>query len=162
MNSVKLFFTTVLSVLLASTAILAQEPAPKKEKPKFDAELAKRLGADKYGMKGYILAILKTGPKDKDIKGKERSELFAGHLANINRLADDGKLVVAGPFGKNDISFRGLFILNVKTVEEAKKLTDTDPVIKAGILIVDLIPWFGTAALSELYEIDKKIAESGF
>lgn len=162
MNLRKVFFATVLFTFSAGTAILAQTPPPKHEKPKFDAELAKRLGADKYGMKSYIFAVLKTGPKDKDFKGKERDELFKGHLANINRLAAEGKLAVAGPFGKNDKEFRGLFILNVTTVEEAKKLTDTDPVVKAGILIVEFFPWYGSAALMETNNIHEKIAESGF
>ena len=141
---------------------MAQNPPTKLEKPQYDARLAERLGGDKYGMKSYIFAVLKTGPKDKDFKGKEREELFKGHMANMNRLAAEGKLAVAGPFGKNDKEFRGLFILNVTTVEEAKKLTDTDPVVKAGILIVELVPWYGSAALMETNNIHEKIAETNF
>ncbi len=125
----------------------------------FDSVLAKKLGADKYGMKPYIFAVLKTGPKDKGFTGKEREELFGGHFTNIKKLAADGKLAVAGPFGKNDKEFRGLFILNVTTVEEAKKLTDTDPVVKAGVMIVELFPWYGSAALMETNNIHEKIAE---
>ena len=73
-------------------------------------------------MKTYVLCILKTGPKDAEIKGEERTKIFEGHFANIGRLADEGKLAVAGPFGKNDKAFRGLYIFNVATVEEAEKL----------------------------------------
>ena len=58
-----------------------------------------RLGADERGMRMYVLCILKTGPKDAEIKGDQRKEVFAGHFANIGRLADEGKLAVAGPFG---------------------------------------------------------------
>ncbi len=72
------------------------------DKPKYDAKLAKELGADEYGMKNYVFVILKTGPKDAAIKGKDRAAIFAGHMANIKRLADEGKLAVAGPFGDND------------------------------------------------------------
>ena len=133
-----------------------------KGKPAFDAELAKKLGADKYGMKNYVLAILKTGPNDAAIKGTERADMFKGHLANINRLAAEGKLAVAGPLGKNDKQFRGLFILNVTTIEDAKKLTDTDPVVKAGIMIVEFVPWYATAALMQTNEIHDKIAEKSF
>lgn len=130
-------------------------------KPKFDAELAKKLGADKNGMRNYVLAILKTGPTEvKD--AKERGELFKGHMANINRLAAEGKLAVAGPFGKNTSAFRGIFILAVATVEEAKALTDTDPVIKSGMMVVDLYPWFGSAALMETNNIHGKIALENF
>ena len=142
--------------------VSAQNSWPKPEKPKFDAGLAKKLGADAYGMKSYVLAILKTGPNDESIKGTERADLFKGHMANIDRLAGEGKLAVAGPFGKNDKQFRGLFILNVTTVEDAKKLTDTDPVIKAGMMIVEFVPWYGSAALMQTNEIHDKIAEKSF
>jgi hypothetical protein len=55
-----------------------------------------------------------------------------------------------------------LFILNAATIEEAKKLTDTDPVIKAGMMIVELVPWYGSAALMETIKIHEKIAETSF
>lgn len=162
MNLRKLIFSTIFAAFLTVLAVSAQNHSPKTEKPAFDAELARKLGADKYGMKSYVLAILKTGPNDASIKGKEREDMFKGHLANINRLAAEGKIAVAGPFGKNDKAFRGLFILNVTTVEEAKKLTDTDPVVKAGMMIVEFIPWYGSAALMQTNEIHEKIAETSF
>jgi uncharacterized protein YciI len=113
-------------------------------------------------MRNYVLAILKTGPKDAEIKGEERDKAFAGHMANINRIAAEGKLAVAGPFGKNDKQFRGLFIFAVETVEEAEKLAATDPAIKAGILIVEFVPWYASAALMETNSIHEKIAEKSF
>jgi uncharacterized protein YciI len=127
----------------------------------YDAGLAKRLGADEHGMKNYVLGIIKTGPNDGKIKGKEREEIFAGHMANIQRLADQGKLAVAGPFGKNDKAFRGLFLFNVDKVEEAKQLAARDPAIKAGVFVIDLIPWYGSAALMMTNEIHQKITKPG-
>ena len=124
---------------------------------KFDEELAKKLGADQRGMRKYVLCILKTGPKDAEIQGDARKEIFAGHFANINRLADEGKLSVAGPFGKNEKAYRGLYIFNVETVEEAEKLVVLDPAVKAGVFVADLTPWYGTAALMVVNETHKKI-----
>lgn len=123
----------------------------------FDPELAKKLGADERGMKSYVLCILKTGPKDAEIQGKERQEIFAGHFANIGRLADEGKLAVAGPFGKNDRSYRGLYIFNVATVEEAEKLVILDPAVKAGVFVYELTPWYGSAAMMIVTETHKRI-----
>src|ERR1051325_37847 len=80
------------------TAVFAAEAG---DSPAYDAELAKRLGADEYGMKNYVLVILKTGPNDATVTGKEREDIFAGHMKNISRLADEGKLAVAGRFGEN-------------------------------------------------------------
>jgi len=127
------------------------------EESRFDAELAKRLGADERGMRMYVLCILKTGPKDAEIKGDERKEVFAGHFANIGRLADEGKLVVAGPFGKNDKSYRGLYIFNVATIEEAEKLVILDPAVKAGVFVPELTLWYGSAAMLVVSDTHKRI-----
>ena len=141
----------VLSSLLLASALMAAE------KPAYDPELAAKLGADERGMKTYVLCILKTGPKDAEIQGKEREEIFAGHFANIARLADEGKLVVAGPFGKNDKSWRGLYIFNVSTIEEAEKLVVLDPAVKAGVFVPELTPWYGSAAMMVVTETHRKI-----
>ena len=123
----------------------------------YDPELAKRLGADERGMKTYVLCILKTGPKDAEVKGDERKEIFAGHFANIGKLADEGKLAVAGPFGKNDKAYRGLYIFNVATVEEAEKLVLLDPAVKAGVFVAELTPWYGSAAMMAVNDTHKKL-----
>ncbi len=125
--------------------------------PKYDAELAKKLGADERGMKMYVLCILKTGPKDAEIKGKERDDIFAGHFANIGRLAEEGKLVVAGPFEKNDRTYRGLYIFNVATIADAEKLVVLDPAVKAGVFVPELTLWYATAALMTIPETHKKL-----
>lgn len=123
----------------------------------YDADLAKRLGADERGMKMYVLCILKTGPKDAEIQGDARKEIFAGHFANIGKLADEGKLAVAGPFGKNDRAYRGLYIFNVATIEEAEKLVMLDPAVKAGVFVPELTQWYGTAAMMVVSDTHKKI-----
>lgn len=148
---------------LAALAVLtfvfsaAAQVAPKEEKvrPGYDAELAKKVGADKYGMRNYVIAFLRTGPTKIENK-EEVSKLFAGHLANINRLAAEGKMPVAGPFSK-DADFRGMFILAVETVEEAKALVETDPAVKAGLLQADYHKWWGSAALMEVNRLHDKV-----
>lgn len=125
----------------------------------YDAELAKRLGADPYGMRNYVLALLKTGPNDSSIKGEERKEIFRGHFANMNRLAAEGKLALAGPFGENEQAFRGLFVLAVATVEEGRALTQSDPAVKAGVFVVEYLPWYGSAAVMQVNDIHTRIAE---
>ena len=88
--------------------------------------------------------ILKTGPQDKLITDStERSHLFAGHFGNMERLYYDGVLKVAGPFGKNDLTWRGLFIFDCSTREEAEAFVKTDPTVKAGVFIYDIVEWWG-------------------
>lgn len=136
--------------------VSAQPPQPKRN-PNYDPALAKLLGADEIGMKTYVLCLLKTGPKDAEIKGKEREDIFGGHFANIRRLSDEGKLAVAGPFEKNDRSYRGLYVFNVSAIEEAEKLVILDPAVKAGIFAPELTLWYASAALMTVPETHKKL-----
>jgi uncharacterized protein len=146
-------------LLVICSLLLAGQVSPAQNtNPKYDKVLADSLGADKYGMKSYIFVILKTGSnttKNKDTL----NGLFRGHMANINRLAESGKLVVAGPFMKNDKSYRGLFILNTKTIAEANELLSTDPAIKAKLFETEVFEWYGSAALPMYLPFHEKTEE---
>ncbi len=131
--------------------------AQEKKADNYNAELAKEMGADDYGMRKYVMAFLKTGPNRTNDKDKA-AKLQAAHMANIGRLAKEGKLAIAGPF-LDDGELRGIYIFNVETIEEAKKLTESDPAIKAGSLIMELHPWYGSAALGLVNKYQDKIAK---
>jgi uncharacterized protein YciI len=124
--------------------------------PKYDSTFAKKLGADEYGMKKYIFVMLKTGT-NKTMDKAFIDSCFAGHMANIRRMVDQGKLIVAGPMGKNDNSYKGIFILNVSTKEEANELLQTDPAIAGKLLEADIYNWYGSAALPEYLEASERI-----
>lgn len=132
-----------------------------KTNPNYDAALAKKHEADDYGMKMYVLVILKTGSNTTETKAKTDS-LFAGHMANINRLVKLNKLIVAGPLGKNDKNYRGIFILNTKSIEEAKELLASDPAYKAKLLDAEIINWYGSAALAEYLQASEKVGKYQF
>ena len=121
----------------------------------YDAALAKKLGADDNGMKVYVMAFLKAGP-NRSRPREEAQKLQAAHRANINRLAKEGKLVLAGPF-EGDGDLRGIYIFDVRTVAEAEALTGSDPAIQAGQLVMELHPWYGSAAVMMIPEIHAKI-----
>ena len=146
----KSIFAIIISIILATSAL------GQSVNPELDTTLAKQLNADEYGMKMYVFVILKTGGNKTADKAFIDS-CFTGHMANIGRLAETKQLIVAGPFGKNKSDFRGLFILNVRTTEEAKLLLETDPAIKANLLTAELYPWYASAALSEYLNTHNKI-----
>lgn len=154
-----IYLFLIMTICCAATSAQTT-PAPATKK--FDAELAKKVGADPYGMRKYVLAILKTGPKDAEVQGDARKALFKGHFENMSRLEAEGKLAVAGPFNDPDKKYRGLFILAVETVEQAKALAETDPTVKAGVLVVEYIPWYGSASLMLSSELHHKVAEKSF
>jgi uncharacterized protein YciI len=140
--------------------------APEKEEnttanPKYDKALAEKLKGDDYGMKSYVFVALKNGT-NKSTDEKYIDSCFTGHMANIGRLVDEGKLIVAGPFGKNDLTYRGLFIFNVATKEEAEALLKTDPAVSSKLLGYDLIVWYGSAALPEYLDASDKIWRKKF
>ena len=147
---------TFLIIALSITTSSAQ-----KSNPNYDAELATELGADEYGMKSYIFVILKTGTNESTDKILKDS-CFAGHMNNIERLVEAKKLIVAGPMEKNDKTYRGIFILDVPTLEEARDLLQTDPAINAKYLEPELYRWYGSAALSEYLEASDKVWKTGF
>ena len=124
----------------------------------YDAALAAELGADAIGMRTYVLALLHAGP-NRNQDSTEAMALQRAHLDNINRLASEGKLVLAGPF-MDDGELRGLYVFDVQTVEEARRLTETDPAIQAGRLEMELHPWYGSAALMKVNEIHGRIAQN--
>lgn len=99
-----------------------------------------------------------TGP-NRDQSEEEAAELQKAHMANIMRMAKDGDLVLAGPFAANDQGMQGIYIFNVKTVAEAEALTATDPAIKAGRLVMELIPWYGSAAVMQVNELHQTLAK---
>lgn len=86
--------------------------------------------------------FLKKGPnrKDGDDKNPEIQDLQKAHIANIVRLADMKKLVIAGPFG-DDGELRGIFVFRVSSLKEAQDLAATDPMIKIDRLRIELHPW---------------------
>lgn len=100
------------------------------------------------------MAFLKKGPNRSSDKANAEA-LQKAHLQNIMRLAEEGKLVVAGPL-MDEGEVRGIYIFNV-TSFEAKKLTETDPAIQAGSLVMELHPWYGTAALMQVNALHKKL-----
>jgi uncharacterized protein YciI len=107
-------------------------------------------------MKQYTLVILKTGTAKIDRKETVDS-LFQGHMENIQRMAAAGKLMVAGPIKKNDKTYRGIFILNVKTTEEANELLAKDPAIKEKLLEAELYQWYGSSALPMYLPFHNKV-----
>ena len=155
-----ILLTLGLSPIAASSQNASETAAVAQSK--FDAALAKKVGADKNGMRAYVLAILKTGPNDAKVQGDARKEIFKGHFANMNRLAAEGKLAVAGPFDDPKKIYRGLFIFAVSTVEEAKALAESDPTIKSGVLVVEYVPWYGSASLMLSNEFHEKVTEKHF
>ncbi|MCZ8196598.1 MAG: YciI family protein [Flavobacterium sp.] len=143
----------ILATLFTFSLSFAQENT------EYDESLASELGADQYGMKAYVFCILKTG-SNTTATPEEKQKLFDGHMLNMKKLADENKMIVAGPFRKNDRNYRGIFIFNCTTIEEAEILVNSDPAVKAKMFEAELTPWYGSATLGKVKELHKKIVKT--
>lgn len=123
----------------------------------YDSLYAAKLGADDYGMRKYVMAFLKKGP-NRNQDDSAKAALQRAHLDNITRLAEEGTLVLAGPFF-DDGDVRGIYVFAVDSISKAEELTKTDPAVKAGSLIMELHEWYGSAAVMEINEIHNRIAK---
>lgn len=162
-NVVLVFAGLLFSIAASSHTCSAQETKtadakPVEEKVEYNAELAKKLGADDYGMRSYVFCVLKTG-KVKIEDPEKNKKIFAGHFSNMKQLAKDGRLVLAGPF-VDAAPKRGLYIFNVTTVEEAEKLVKTDPAVKAGVFDYELTKLYCSAALMKINDIHSQIQKT--
>lgn len=156
-NVFSILFLAILFISCGETTNKKVEQNSSNDEKIYNEILAKQYGADQYGMKKYVIAFLKRGP-NRNQDSITKVELQRAHLNNINKLAENGKLVLAGPFfGADDL--RGIYIFDVQTIEEAKKLTETDPAIIAGSLEMELKEWYGSAALMAINELHKSLAK---
>ena len=119
-------FTTLVMMLYNLSLSQADKPKPKPE--------------DQVKQYWFVM-LIKGKDRDKITDTAALNKLQAGHMANIQRLADLGKLNVAGPFG-DDGNWRGIFIFDCKTKEEVEGYLKTDPAIAAGRLDYEIHPWW--------------------
>lgn len=105
---------------------------------------------------GFVYVTLVTGTGGGEKTAEEQQAIFRGHMSNIQRLAEEGKLLIAGPFSKpKDAAWRGLFVMNTRSVEEAKGWVETDPGVMERVFGVELIAMRSTAALRRAPEVER-------
>lgn len=122
MKFISIFF--ILFCLLCGTSVNAQQTTT---------------ASNAEELKAYYLVILKKGPhRDQDSTTAE--QIQKGHMENITKMAEAGKLNVAGPF-LDDGDLRGIFVFNLSSEQEVRALVDNDPAVKAGRLIYEIHPW---------------------
>jgi len=114
-----------LSLCLLSTIVWSQDSKEKKMEDQ---------------IKQYWFVMLLKGP-NRDQDSVTAAKIQQGHMANINRLYNAGKLKVAGPFG-DDGNWLGIFIFDSPSKEEVEKDLKTDPAIESGRLNYDIHPWY--------------------
>jgi len=91
-------------------------------------------------MQQYFIAFLKRGPI-RNQNEEEAAKLQKEHLAHLGKMYDLGYADISGPFG-DDGDIRGITIYNVPTQKIADSLANSDPMVEAGRLVIEMHPWW--------------------
>ena len=87
--------------------------------------------------KSYCMVFLNSKPDAEKIDKETQTRLFQAHMANIERLAKEGKLLAAGPFKGGG----GLFIFNTASLDEAESWVNSDPAVQAKRWNLEILPF---------------------
>jgi uncharacterized protein YciI len=133
-----LFFILIIGCIVTACGNDQQSTISTTQPEKYD--ITKDTTVSVGEMKRYWLVLLQKGPNcNQDSISAEKVQ--AAHMANINRLAKEGKLVMAGPIGVED-DLRGIFLMNCADSTEVENFVMTDSAVITGRLIMKYYPWW--------------------
>ncbi|WP_375766247.1 YciI family protein [Archangium gephyra] len=129
------------TALFAGSAGAQGSAAPKNQPAQ--AAPKDKAKAPQVDFEKHYLVILRRGPSWSPEVTPAVERIQSEHMAHLNRMADSGKMIIAGPFGEQqDPTFRGACLYKTETLEEARKLAEEDPAVKAGRLKVEIMAWY--------------------
>ena len=136
----KSFYTSILIllILVACNNDKKETATPSTVDSKYDFTTDTSVYSDE--MKRYWLVMLKKGP-NRNQDSLSAAKIQAAHLANINRLVKEGKIIMAGPMGI-DGDLRGIFIMNCSDSTEIERIVNTDSAVMTGRLKMEYYPWW--------------------
>ena len=105
----------------------------------------------------FQFAFLVRGDSTAQRTAEERSATQAAHMGNIQRLADEKKLLIAGPFGEGNPhpEARGIFLFDTADEVKAREWTNSDPAVVQRVLAMELCSLATTPAVRRAYELDQ-------
>ena len=106
---------------------------------------------DPAGRELRYVVFLRPDPARKPLTLEERQRIQDAHMANIQRMADEGVLVAAGPMEDQPVTISGIFVFKVPSLSEARRIAGLDPTVVHGRNTVDVHPWLGPAGIGEAY-----------
>lgn len=133
----RLFVITLLSLVTLSSVAVAQNPGPA------------------FEMDTYQVGFLKRGPRWSAEPTEEAKRIQSEHMAHLRRMGESGKLVGAGPILDGQ-ELGGILVFRGVTTEEAKRLAEEDPAVKASRLAVEVYTWWGPKGIGDKYREEHK------
>lgn len=127
--SLRLVIASTLAILVAAASMASSSPTPSPS-PQIEFDQ-------------FMLVLLVRPPNAPDFPQDELQRLQAGHMANMKRLHEEGKLLKAGPTeDQSGRNVRGIFILTTNSADTAREWIAADPLIKAGRLVPEFLKWY--------------------
>ena len=104
---------------------------------------------ERLALLALALVLLRRSPTWTPDQSPAIQRLQEAHMANIRRLAAEGKLVIAGPFLEQPGpgSLAGLYIFRAPSLDAVKELASTDPMVRSGRLVPEIHAWLGPKGL---------------
>lgn len=136
---------------LSLSILAACEAAPLAPRPQAAASSASAPAEGRY-----TLVVIRTGPQSGQLPAEENQRAFAGHFANMTRMAEARQLVLAGPYGerRHAPDLRGIFVLDTAERAQAEAWAGTDPTTQAGVFRLEFHELATDAALRRVLEED--------
>ncbi len=111
----------------------------------------------------YYVGFLRPNPARTKLSKEEGERIQTAHMANINKMADEGRLVSAGPFGDTPVTISGIFVMKAGSLEEATRMANQDPTVVEHRNTMDVHQWSGPAGIGDeyfrLHKADPKMPE---
>lgn len=115
-------------MILAPLLSLSLLAAPQAEPPKPE-------------MTTYQMVLFKRGPHAEETPREEREHLDGVHAAYLEQLSSDGTAVILGAITTPG-DLREVVVLDAKSTEAARSLFLDDALVKRGVLVPEVHPWF--------------------
>ncbi len=108
-------------------------------------------------MQTFTFVYILTGPAT-DIDAQTQQEAFKGHFSNMSRMAEDGDLLIAGPYWQPQTwdDMRGMWIFATDDIDEALKHAGTDPTGQLGIFVFQALQLKTDDQLMELPRLERE------
>jgi uncharacterized protein YciI len=104
--------------------------------------------AQEHKMVEFQMALLRRAPDWENVKTTNRMALERAQSNYVISLLESGKAVIAGRF-TDDGDIRGVYILRAAAAAEAKEWAENSPGVKAGLLTVELHPWWSEEVMKK-------------
>lgn len=106
-----------------------------------------------FTVTGFSLVLLVTGESN----DASTEKLSQQHFAFMKRIASEGKLLLAGPFGpdKHRADLEGIFLIDESDADRAREIAGEDPTTLAGVFNQEVIPITTLDVVRYLPDVEK-------